>query len=187
MKFFRSSFRIFIVIMVVFAVSPGKLTAQNFIHPGINQTTQDLQLMKTRVKKGEQPYKDAFDRLKASVDTNFTVRPHAHVLRGPYGRPNIGGDDLSKSANMAYNNALVWYITNEKKYANKAIEILNAWSPVLWDFDYNDAKLLAAWTGHILCNAAEILRYTNSGWQKKDVESFTNMLMTVYYPLMRYY
>lgn len=187
MKFFRSSFRIFIVIMVVLAVSPGKLTAQNFIHPGINQTTQDLQLMKTRVKKGEQPYKDAFDRLKASVDTNFTVRPHAHVLRGPYGRPNIGGDDLSKSANMAYNNALVWYITNEKKYANKAIEILNAWSPVLWDFDYNDAKLLAAWTGHILCNAAEILRYTNSGWQKKDVESFTNMLMTVYYPLMRYY
>src|SRR5215204_5991930 len=88
---------------------------------------------------------------------------------------------------MAYNYALVWYITNDKTYARKAIEVLNAWSPVLWDLDYNDAKLLAAWTGHLLCNAAEILRYSNSGWQQKDVDSFTNMLMTVYYPLMRYY
>jgi parallel beta-helix repeat protein len=82
---------------------------------------------------------------------------------------------------------LLWYITDEKKYADKAIEILNAWSPVLWDLDYNDAKLLAAWTGHSLCNAAEILRYTNSGWQKKDIERFSKMLMTVYYPLMRFY
>ena len=88
---------------------------------------------------------------------------------------------------MAYNNALAWYITNDKTYATKAIEILNAWSPVLWDFDYNDAKLLAAWTGHVLCNAAEILRYTSAGWQQKDIDRFTNMLMTVYYPLLRYY
>jgi parallel beta-helix repeat protein len=58
---------------------------------------------------------------------------------------------------------------------------------VLWDFDYNDAKLLAGWTGHIFCNAAEILRYTDSGWQRADIEKFSSMLMTVYYPLMRYY
>jgi len=42
---------------------------------------------------------------------------------------------------MAYNHALMWYITGTKAYANKAIEILNAWSPVLWDFDDNNAKL----------------------------------------------
>jgi hypothetical protein len=73
---------------------------------------------------------------------------------------------------MAYSNALIWYITNDKKYAAKAIGIINAWSPVLWDFDYNDAKLLAGWTGHLFCNAAEILRYTNSGWQQKDIAAF---------------
>jgi parallel beta-helix repeat protein len=58
---------------------------------------------------------------------------------------------------------------------------------VLWDFDYNDAKLLAGWTGYKLCNAAEILRYTPSGWPQKDIDSFTEMLMTVYYPLLRFY
>jgi parallel beta-helix repeat protein len=175
--------------LMVFAVGiSSKGSAQKFIHPGINQSSADLAYMKQRVLKGEQPWKAAFDRLKNLADTsNFIVDPHTHVLRGPYGKPNIGGDDLSKSASMGYNYALLWYITNEKKYANKAIDVLNAWSPVLWDFDYNDAKLLAAWTGHLLCNTAEILRYTNSGWQQKDIESFSNMLMKVYYPLIRFY
>jgi len=118
---------------------------------------------------------------------NYEVKANAHVLRGPYGKPNIGGDDLSKGSRLAYNCALLWSISNKKKYANKAIEILNSWSSALWDFDYNDAKLLAAWTGHQLCNAAEILRSTNSGWQNSDQYQFRHMLMTVYYPLIRYY
>jgi parallel beta-helix repeat protein len=165
----------------------GNIFAQKFIHPGISQSSEDLSYMKRMVLESEQPWKAAFDRLKNFADTAFVVKPHTHVLRGPYGKPNIGGDELSRSANMAYNYALLWYITNDRSYADKAIGILNAWSSVLWDFDYNDAKLLAAWTGHSLCNAAEILRYTNSGWRQKDIEGFSNMLMTVYYPLMRFY
>ncbi len=120
-------------------------------------------------------------------DLKFEVEAYTHVLRGPYGKPNIGGNDLSLGSKLAYNCALLWYITGEKKYAEKSIEVLNKWSPVLWDFDYNDAKLLAAWTGHQLCNAAEILRTTDSGWKTEDQEKFSNMLMTVYYPLIRYY
>ena len=176
--------------LICFSIALALITetnAQKFIHPGINQTTADLEYMRQQVLKGEQPWKDAFERLKSETDLNFEVKTFAHVMRGPYGRPNIGGNDLSKGANMAYNCALLWYITKDKAYANKAIDILNAWAPAVWDFDYNDAKLLAGWTGHLFCNAAEILRYTESGWQKEDIDTFTNMLMTVYYPLMRYY
>jgi parallel beta-helix repeat protein len=163
------------------------VSGQKFAHPGINQTAADLQYMKEEVLKGSQPYKDAFERLKATTDLNFKITPYTHVLRGPYGRPNIGGDDLSKGATLAYNCALLWYITDDKAYADKAIEVLNAWSATLWDFDYNDAKLLAAWTGHLLCNAAELLRYSPSGWKKQDVDQFTHLMKTVYYPLLRYY
>ena len=179
--------KIFILVTAMATCFSLDMLAQSFVHPGIDQQAKDLAYMKKKVLAGEQPWKGAFDRLKAATDTNFTVKAHTHVLRGPYGNPNIGGDDLAKCANMAYNDALLWYITNDKSYAAKAIDILNAWSPVLWDLDYNDAKLLAAWTGHRLCNAAEILRYTNAGWQPKDIEAFSNMLMTVYYPLMRPY
>ena len=167
--------------------SAESASAKKFIHPGIDQTTADMAFMKKQVEAGAQPWKDAFERLKKATDLQFSVKPFTHVLRGPYGKPNIGGDDLSKGSNMAYNCALMGYLTNDKAYTSKAIEILNAWTPVVWDFDYNDAKLLAGWTGHLLCNAAEILRYTDSGWQKKEIDRFTAMLMTVYYPLIRYY
>jgi len=163
------------------------LEGRSFVHPGIDQSAEDLATMKKKVLAGEQPWKGAFDRLKAAADTEFVARAHTHVLRGPYGKPNIGGDDLSKSANMVYNYALVWYVTKDRKYAEKAIDILRAWSGTLWDLDYNDAKLLAAWTGHLLCNAAEILRYTGAGWEQKDMEAFSGMLNTVYLPLMRPY
>ncbi len=175
------------LILACFLWSAESATAQKFIHPGIDQTAADLAYMKKQVQAGVQPWKDAFERLKTATDLQFQVVPHTHVLRGPYGRPNIGGDDLSKGSNMAYNCALMGYLTGEKAYSAKAIEIINAWSPVIWDLDYNDAKLLAGWTGHLLCNSAEILRYTNSGWQQKDMDRFTQMLMTVYYPLIRFY
>jgi hypothetical protein len=162
-------------------------SGQKFVHPGINQTSADLEYMRSQVLKGEEPWKSAFERLKESSDLTFEIKPFTHVMRGSYGKPNIGGEDLSKGANLAYNCALLWYVTKDKAYASKAIDIINAWSPVLWDFDYNDAKLLAGWTGHLLCNAAEILRYTPSGWAQKDIDRFTGMLMTVYYPLMRFY
>lgn len=160
---------------------------QNFVHPGIDQTSADLKYMRDQVLAGKQPWKDAFDRLKTQTDLDFEVKTFAHVMRGPYGRPNIGGNDLSKGATTAYNCALLWYITMDKQYAEKAMEIINAWSPAIWGFDYNDAKLLAGWTGHLFCNAAEILRYTDSGWKQEDIDRFTKMLMTVYYPLMRFY
>lgn len=175
---------IFTVIALFFV---NTIFSQSFKHPGIHQSQADLDYMKQQVLKGEQPWKNAFDSLVAKTDLNFEIKAHAHVLRGPYGRPNIGGDDLSKGSKMAYSCALIWYITGNKTYANKAIEIIDAWSGTLWDFDYNDAKLLAAWTGHQLCNAAEILRCTDSGWSPKGQEQFTHMLMTVYYPLMRFY
>ncbi len=187
MNFRTHHYRILFLVGVFLCLLSAQAFSQKFVHPGIDQTAQDLSLMKKMVLEGKQPYKAAFEKLRSNVDTSFVVRAHTHVLRGPYGRPNIGGDDLRNAANLAYDNALVWYVTGEKKYANKAIEILNAWSPILWDFDYNDAKLLAAWTGHLMCNAAEILRYTNAGWQAKDIDAFRNMLMTVYYPLLRHY
>jgi len=162
-------------------------TSQSFIHPGVDMTSEDLQYMKNQVLAGTQPWKDAFERLKNGLKTDAIVTPFAHVQRGPYGKPNIGGGELSRNSGEAYDCAIAWYITGEKRYAERAMQILNAWSVVLQDFDYNDAKLLAGWTGYLLCNAAEILKYTASGWNQQEISKFTRMLLTVYYPLIRYY
>jgi len=129
-------------VLICFICPAQTSSGQKFIHPGIDQTLSDLGYMKKQVLAGESPWKEAFGRLKVATDLQFVIKPFAHVVRGPYGKPNIGGDDLSKGSNLAYNCALIWYITGDRPYADKAIEVLNKWSPVLWDFDYNDAKLL---------------------------------------------
>lgn len=179
---------VFFIASILFVFVPT-LSAAPFVHPGMLQTRQELEFMKQKVAAGEEPWKTAWSNLCAEPysSLDFQPKPVVHVVRGPYGRPSIGDLELTESANAAYSQALQWVVTGDKIHAQKAIEILNAWSGTLWDFEDNDAKLLAGWTGHAFCNAAEILRCTHSGWKDKDIAQFKRMLLTVYYPLIKDY
>ena len=88
---------------------------------------------------------------------------------------------------MTYQCAVLWYLTGDKRYAEMAIDIIEQWSNTLRSFDENNAKLLVALTGYEFCNAAEILRYHYEGWTEKQTESATRLLMSAYYPTIRYY
>jgi parallel beta-helix repeat protein len=180
---------LFVLILGVFGIVSWASGAETFVHPGLLQTREDLTFMKQKIAAGEEPWKTAWSNLcsESYSSLDFKPKPVAHVVRGPYGRPSIGDKELTESANAAYSQALQWVVTGDKVHAQNAIDILNAWSGTLWDFEDNDAKLLAAWTGHAFCNAAEILRYTDSGWKEKDVAQFKRMLLTVYYPLIKDY
>ena len=95
--------QLFLIPLVIFLnifLCPQKTQATAFVHPGIYQTEADLQFMKKQVEAGAQPWKGAFDRLVEATDLDFEIKPHAHVLRGSYGKPNIGGEDLRKGANQ---------------------------------------------------------------------------------------
>ena len=156
-----------------------------FVHPGVYQSRQDLDYLKAQILAGRQPWKSAFDRMLVVSPEKLVPRPHTYVIRGSYGRPNVGGADLSNSAMAANECAIAWYVTGDRAYAAKAIEIMNAWSSALWNIDDNDAKLLAGWTGVEWCNAAEIIRYTGAGWPDADVRQFKRMLLEVYSPLIQ--
>lgn len=167
------------------SVKPNNEKKLLFVHPGLLQTKQDLDLLKEIILAGRQPWTKAFDKVKGATSLGFIPRAVTHVTRSTGGQLSAGGYELQASARQAYASALIWYITGDKNYAENAISILNQWSGKLWDFEGNDAKLLAAWTGHVFANAAEILKYTNSGWKQADMDQFRKMLLTVYYPLLR--
>jgi len=119
----KQYFKILLMALAVFFFSPLSASSQKFLHPGIDQTQADMAYMKKQVLAGEQPWKAAFERLKSATDLQFQVKPYTHVLRGPYGRPNIGGDDLSKGSNMAYNCALMGYLTGNLIHYNQGFGI----------------------------------------------------------------
>jgi parallel beta-helix repeat protein len=158
-----------------------------FRHPGILQSRDDLEFMKRKVAASEQPWKQAWDNLLVQPysSLDFDPTPVTYIVRGAYGQGGVGDRALMQSANAAYSQALQWYITGERVHARKAIEILNAWSGTLWNLEGNDAKLLVGMTGGTFCNAAEILRATDSGWSDADVRQFRKLLLAVYVPLMR--
>jgi hypothetical protein len=162
-------------------------TTNAFVHPGLLQTRQDLEFMKEKVLAGQEPWHSAWAHLLSQRYSSLQFEPHAiaHVVRGSYGKPSVGDRDLINSAKGAYSQALQWVVTGDRGHAQKAIALLQAWSSVLVEFHNNDAKLLAGWTGHDFCNAAEILRHTDAGWKAADFEQFKRMLLTVYYPLIK--
>ncbi|RPD38699.1 alginate lyase family protein [Chitinophaga barathri] len=178
--------RILTVLLLLLAgASFAQKAGKPFVHPGMMQNREDLEYMKQQVLSGKQPWKDAFAKLKQRTSTDFKPEPRAHISVGPYGANSSGGRELSASANAVYNHALMWYITGDKTYAAKSIEILNAWAYTLWDFDDNNAKLSVALTAYYFLNAAEIMKYTASGWQAKDIDQFKRMMLTVYYPTVK--
>ncbi|WP_345952906.1 alginate lyase family protein [Mucilaginibacter sp. PAMB04168] len=177
-----------VILIIAVAMLTNSLFAQSgmtFRHPGLAQSATDLQFMRRQVIAGAEPWKTAFDNLRRTASLSFKPQPVTHVSVGPYGANSKGGRELSESSDMAYRHALMWYITGKREYAQKAIEILNAWSYTLWDFDDNNAKLNVGLTAFNFLNAAEILKYTASGWQQKDIIQFQKLMLTVYYPTVR--
>ncbi|MDR0546411.1 MAG: alginate lyase family protein, partial [Dysgonamonadaceae bacterium] len=162
--------------------SESVFLSKPFVHPGMAQNQSDLNFMKQNVLSGKEPWKTAFAELKKQTPAGFVPKAVSFVSEGPYGENSIGGKEFHESAMQAYHNAVLWSVSGDKTYANKAIEILNAWSYKLRSFDANNAKLNVGLFGYYFLNAAEILKYSNSGWDGKDQEQFKKMVMTVFYP-----
>ncbi|NDV81780.1 alginate lyase family protein [Bacteroides sp. 51] len=170
-----------IIVCCLLCACSQKPTA-SFIHPGMAQNQQDLDYMCQMIQADAQPWKSAYENLQQETSLDFVPQAFDRISVGPYGANSIGGREFSQSAEAAYNHALMWYITRDKAYAGKAIEILNAWSYKLRSFDANNAKLNVGLFGYHYLNAAEILKYTESDWAPNDMEQFTRMVLTVFYP-----
>ena len=173
--------KIIFILLCFWSVS----TAGQFIHPGMLHTKADLDNIKARVQSGKEPWKTAWQQLQNSPQGDLaTVRPHAisHVMRGPYGTPGNGDIDFYEDGCAVYTMALQWYITGNKQFAQKAIELLNAWSYRLDSITEDDQELVIGVAGIKYLNAAEIIKHTYKNWKQKDQKQFEKMILEVWYP-----
>lgn len=161
---------------------PSEYLTGAFKHPGMAQSAKDLEYMREMTLKGEEPWKTAYENLQRQTSLDFVVNPIAYISVGAYGANSIGGREYGQGGTNAYNHALMWYITKDQRYADKAIEILDAWALTLRGFDGNNAKLNVALTGSEYMNAAEIIRHTGAGWSDKGIEQFKRAILSVFYP-----
>jgi Alginate lyase len=158
-----------------------------FMHPGVLVNRAQLDEIKKRVAAGTAPQKSAFEAAKSSPlgALTYVAHPWQMCACGPRSNPDLGCKDEQRDSAAAYTQALLWYITGNKAYAENAIAIMNGWSSTLTGgHTYANGPIQAAWCASLWPRAAEIIRYTYSGWSETDIAKFQNMLRTQYLPFI---
>ncbi|MBV9155526.1 MAG: alginate lyase family protein [Acidobacteriaceae bacterium] len=156
-----------------------------FVHPGVLVNRAQLDEIRQRVASDKEPQKTAFEALKSNklAAVDYTPHPRATVECGSYSNPDLGCKDEQADSEAAYAQALLWYISRDKTYAENALKIMNAWSSTLTGGHTNsNGQVQASWTGDVWPRAAEIIRYSYKGWPDSDIAKFQNMLRTQYLP-----
>lgn len=158
------------------------VTAQ-FVHPGVMHTSNDLARIKAHL--GEEPWASAYLKLKNDPLSSPTYRTRGgscpNVVRGT---PAVCMGQFNDDANAAYQQALMWVLSGDHRYAANAMEILNAWSYTLRSITGHDAPLAAGLNGFKFVSAAELIRYSSAGWSSRDIAAAETMFRNVFYPVI---
>ena len=157
--------------------------SKTFVHPGLLHTEEDFKRMREKVHANKSPWIEGWKQLTSSRFAQLNIKPRAveTVVRGAVPGNNIAL--LYMDAAAAYQTAVRWKVSGEKEYAEKSIEILNAWGSQLKQVSGNSDRFLASGIyGYQLANAAEIMRMYN-GWKPSDFKRFQDMMVTVFYPM----
>ncbi|MER5525587.1 alginate lyase family protein [Streptomyces sp. NPDC002677] len=171
------------------ARAAGGLAGFAFTHPGILHTADDLARMRSAVDRRQSPVYDGYLALAAHArsQSTYTVQNTGQITSWGRGPANFQNQAVADSA-AAYQNALLWAVTGDRAHADKARDILNAWSGSLTIVTGADGPLGAGLQGFKFANAAELLRHTGyDGWADPDIARCAAFFLDVWYPAVSGY
>lgn len=160
-----------------------------FTHPGLLHTADDLTRMKTAVAAKQSPVYDGYLALAAHArsSSSYAVQNIGQITTWGRGPANYQNQAVADSA-AAYQNALIWSVTGDTAHADKARDILNAWSTSLTAITGADGPLGAGLQAFKFVNAAELLRHTGyDGWATADIARCEESFLRVWYPALSSY
>lgn len=166
-------------------------SAAGFSHPGVVNGAEQLAEVRARIAAGEEPWTGALAKAQASRFASLSWRPNPVPVVG-CGKNHLdeGCTLETDDAQAAYTQALLYSLTGDRRRADKAIEILDAWARVapVHPFDkqlYVNGKVQSAWAAVTFTKAAELVRHSDAGWPSADSARFGEVLRTSYLPMVR--
>jgi hypothetical protein len=158
-----------------------------FKHPGLLNSMEELQFIKQKIQAGAEPWKSAFDQMKGTKYASLTYIPHPHetTSSGILGKGGAasGAYDENDDDIAAYTQVLMWIFTDNERYAQNAVNILNAWNIYKGSAGAN-WYLGSAWGVSLWCESAELIRSTYPKWSADDIAKFSAMLDRAYLPVL---
>ncbi|MFJ8028136.1 alginate lyase family protein [Streptomyces sp. NPDC096311] len=160
-----------------------------FTHPGLLHTADDLARMKGALAAKESPIYEGYLAFAAHPrsSSSYPVQNTGQITSWGRGPSNYQNQAVADSA-AAYQNALAWAVTGDRAHADKARDILNAWSASLTAVTGADGPLGVGLQAFKFVNAAELLRHGDyDGWVKEDIARCEESFLRVWYPAMSGY
>ena len=101
-----------------------------FVHPGLLHSEQDIEQIRQKLADNDPQTVAAFDVLKNSW---VAAKPETDIWGvTEYIKRGIAGDEnymnAYRNAAKAYQCALLWKLTDDRQWANRAIYVLNQYS-----------------------------------------------------------
>ena len=179
----KNLFLSFLLSVLFVSKSPGE---DSFIHPGLLHSRSDIERMRSAVAAKKGRIFEGFKMLEKSSYARADYR-----MRGPFpewGRaPNIRKGETESDGLAVYQNALMWAITGRKAHADKAIHMLDSWVGSLKKVTGIDGVLASGLQGFMFVNAAELLRYTDSGWPEEAAKRCGQWFLNAWDPTIEHY
>ncbi|MFF4500886.1 alginate lyase family protein [Streptomyces sp. NPDC001401] len=160
-----------------------------FTHPGLLHTADDLARMKAAVTARQSPVYDGYLAFAAHArsSSSYAIQNTGQITTWGRGPTNFQNQAVADSA-AAYQNALMWAVTGERAHADKARDILDAWSASLTAITGADGPLGAGLQAFKFVNAAELLRHSDyDGWAAADIARCERSFLDVWYPAVSGY
>lgn len=158
-----------------------------FRHPGTLNDLEQLKFIKQKIAEGSEPWKSAFERMKKSNYAKLDYlakmkQPPAVISSGFSGSSAVGAFEEMRDATAAYAQAMLWFFTGERKYADNAAAILETYAKTVTSHEGANWYLLAAWSGSIFPVAADLLKATDPEW--KNAPLVQRWLNDVFLPVL---
>ena len=154
-------------------------------HPAMPLNRADLEFLKANKEK--MPWKIGWDILRSQGNAQPTYVPPTPcetVERWP-GR-SVNNWPWKSSMAAAWNQARMWYFTDDERHAQIAHDIIVGWATTQKVFDGYEACLDIGEHIYYLCGAADILRGCWSGWTEEDTAVVKKWLREVILPATGY-
>ena len=163
---------------------------RTFTHPGLLSTQVDFDRIIDKVGDNANPWMTGWSKLiyNSHAQLNYTPNPVVKLIRGGNSTEEPEPDNYAAAFNdaaAAFQCAIRWKVTGDDDYADKSIEILNAWASTCTSLSGNSNIVLGAGIyGYQFANAAEIMR-DYQGWSSTDFTIFKQWLVDLFLPISK--
>jgi hypothetical protein len=155
---------------------------RRFTHPGIFSTIENAKTVRERVSAGETAWLDSLSALEEWAKDALRQEPEP-VQRIFRRTPNhIGTEESTRDFRNASQLCWLYLLTDKTEYADKAVEIIDAWSGTLKAIRGAGFNLQSGLMIPTLIDAAEVLKYCSDRWSEDSQARFKGFCEVVLLP-----